>query len=50
MYPPPQPSFAHGFADGYTVYFGCNGGKTLVGPQSAICQDGSWSAIPGHCE
>ena len=44
------PSLAYGVPDGYTVHFRCNFHQRLTGPSSVTCQDGSWSAQPGHCE
>ena len=49
-FPIPKPSIAHGIPSDYTIWFRCYDGKTLVGPSKATCQDGSWSALPGHCE
>ena len=49
-FPPPR-NFADGIPDGYTAFFGCGGsGKTLVGPSSSTCQDGTWSQRPGSCQ
>ena len=50
-YPEPRHSFAYGVPTGYTMGFECfSPSQTLVGPSSATCQDGTWSALPGHCE
>ena len=48
-YPPPRNFIDGTVPRGYTVNFGCRGGKTLVGSRRATCQDGTWSASPGSC-
>ena len=48
-HPSPR-NFVNGIPDGYTVYFGCFGSKTIVGPTRSTCQDGTWSQRPPACE
>ena len=49
--PSPHPPFYFTtIPHGYTVYLGCEFGRTLVGPTSSTCQNGTWDNRPGSCE